>query len=208
MVIFFTFIKKKKEENNCGEDLLRLFWKQTFKGFICTLPLKEQQVWKDGEYSHWLCRTWGGEDTSWYLCSVVERFLPGEGKASIGNIRNLLFAVTFCQISTVSCCKDGDDEKSQQHWLLFKYSLKLQQVSIACEVLLLQETQNNSSGPESHKWQPDVKHSWFFEVRHVVKCCRSHADVCLLKHIFFKLQQEWINPIKVYPLETSTWGIR
>lgn len=51
------------------------------------------------------------EVTSWYLCSVVERFLPSEGKASIGNIRNPLFAVTFCQISTVRCCKDGDHEK-------------------------------------------------------------------------------------------------
>lgn len=84
----FSFIKNKQKEKKkkpVGKICSDSFESSYLRVFICILPLKKQQRWKDGECNHWFCGAWGAKGKFWALCSVVERFLFGDG-----NIQNHL----------------------------------------------------------------------------------------------------------------------
>lgn len=80
--------------------------------FMWIMPLKQQQRWKDGEHGDWPCGAWWGKGKFRAFSSEVKKFLFGENKTSVGNIRKPFLTVSVdSQISALKCCRDSEMRK-------------------------------------------------------------------------------------------------
>lgn len=146
--------------------------------FICILPLNEQQRWKDGEHGHQPRGALWGKGKCRALPSEVKRFVFGEGKTSVGNIRKPFLAVSVDgQISSPKCCRDTEIRKVSSLSSCWS-TLRPQLGMVTWAVRSFRCTRHT---PALALRATCNREAW--RAPHVLKCdvtmrCRSHADLC------------------------------